>query len=164
MIGIVSICTNSMSSPTPSVLMTHEMDPTVKIWLGYGRDEEPAEKTILFDKETACTTPTWHANCRQIIIADGAVELIEPVQIDSAPITPAPATADLISEPPPRSPSSTTRRPLPRYQRRRINKRRSDCIHRSGWPEARRLPLLRGIGSDLSGSAPTTLRFRSIRG
>jgi len=32
--------------------MTHVMDPTVKIWLGYGRDEEPAEKAILFDKET----------------------------------------------------------------------------------------------------------------
>ena len=25
----------------------------MKIWLGYGRDEEPTEKTILFDKETA---------------------------------------------------------------------------------------------------------------
>ena len=35
--------------------MTHEMDPTVKIWLGYGRDEEPVEKTILFDKETTRT-------------------------------------------------------------------------------------------------------------
>ena len=35
--------------------MTHEMDPTVKIWPGYGRDEEPAEKAILFNKETART-------------------------------------------------------------------------------------------------------------
>ena len=35
--------------------MTHEMDPTMKIWPGYGRDEEPAEKAILFDKETART-------------------------------------------------------------------------------------------------------------
>ena len=43
------------------------------------------------------------------------------MQIDSAPITPTPATADLISESPPRLPSSTTRRPLPRYQRRHIN-------------------------------------------
>ena len=34
--------------------MIHEMDPTVKIWPGYGRDEEPMEKAILFDKETAC--------------------------------------------------------------------------------------------------------------
>ena len=42
-----------MSSLTLSALMTHEMDPTVKIWPGYGRDEEPTEKAILFDKETA---------------------------------------------------------------------------------------------------------------
>ena len=47
-----SICTGSRSSPTPSALMTHEMDPSVKIWPGYGRGEEPAEKAILFDKET----------------------------------------------------------------------------------------------------------------
>ena len=37
------------------------------------------------------------------------------------PIIPAHATADPISEPPLRSPSSATRRPLPRYQRRQIN-------------------------------------------
>ena len=37
------------------------------------------------------------------------------------PIIPAPTTADPISEPPPRSPSSATHRPLPRYQRRQIN-------------------------------------------
>jgi len=37
------------------------------------------------------------------------------------PTTPAPATIDPISEPIPRSPSATTRRPLPRYQRRQIN-------------------------------------------
>jgi len=55
MIGAESICTGSRSSPTPSALMTHEMDPTMKIWPGYGRDEEHAEKTILFDKETART-------------------------------------------------------------------------------------------------------------
>ena len=56
-----------------------------------------------------------------IINADGVRELIEPVQIDSAPITPTPMTADPISEPPLRWPSSTTRRPLARYQRRQIN-------------------------------------------
>ena len=56
-----------------------------------------------------------------IINADGVGELLEPVQIDSTPITPAPTTADPISKLPPRSPSSTTRRPLPRYQRRQIN-------------------------------------------
>ena len=33
--------------------MIHEIDLTVKIWLGYGRDKEPTEKAILFDKETA---------------------------------------------------------------------------------------------------------------
>ena len=56
------ICTGSMSSLTLSVLMTHEMDLTMKIWLGYGRDEEPTKKVILLDKEIACTplpsTPT----------------------------------------------------------------------------------------------------------
>ena len=54
-IGVELICTGSMSSLTLSALMTHEMDPTVKIWPGCGRDEEPAEKAILFDKETSCT-------------------------------------------------------------------------------------------------------------
>ena len=54
-VGAEPICTGSRSSPTPSALMTHVMDPTVKIWPGCGRDEEPAEKTILFDKETART-------------------------------------------------------------------------------------------------------------
>ena len=42
-----------MSSLTPSTLTIHEIDPTVKIWSGYRRDEEPTEKVILFDKETA---------------------------------------------------------------------------------------------------------------
>ena len=55
------------------------------------------------------------------INADRVRELLEPVQINFAPIIPAPATVDPISEPLPRSPSSTTRRPLPRYQRRQIN-------------------------------------------
>ena len=54
-VGAERICTGSRSSPTPSAFMTHVMDPTVKIWPGYGRDEEPAEKAILFDKETART-------------------------------------------------------------------------------------------------------------
>ena len=54
MIGAELICTSSRSSPTPSALMTHEMDPTMKIRLGYGRDEEPMKKSILFDKETTC--------------------------------------------------------------------------------------------------------------
>ena len=40
---------------------------------------------------------------------------------DSSLATSAPATIDPISEPPPRSPSSTTRYPLPHYQRRQIN-------------------------------------------
>ena len=54
-VGAERICTGSSSSPTPSALMTHVMDPTVKIWPGYGRNEEPAGKAILFDKETART-------------------------------------------------------------------------------------------------------------
>ena len=55
MIGAALIYTVSMSSLTPSALMTHEMDPTVKIWPGYGRDEEPVKKAILFNKEIART-------------------------------------------------------------------------------------------------------------
>ena len=55
-----------------------------------------------------------------IINADGVGELIEPVQIDSAPITLAPVTTDLISESPLRSSSPTICRPLPRYPRRQI--------------------------------------------
>ena len=55
-VGVERICTGSRSSPTPSALMTHMMDPTVKIWLGCERDEGPAEKSILFDNETARTT------------------------------------------------------------------------------------------------------------
>ena len=51
-VGTERICTDSRSSPTLSALMTHEMDPTVKIWAGYGRDKEPTEKAILFDRET----------------------------------------------------------------------------------------------------------------
>ena len=53
MIDAETICAGSRSSLTPSALMTHEMDPTVKIWLGCGRDKEPTEKAILFDEETA---------------------------------------------------------------------------------------------------------------
>ena len=45
----------SIISPSPSALMTQEIDPTMKIWPGYGRDEEPIEKTILFNKETTRT-------------------------------------------------------------------------------------------------------------
>ena len=50
-----------------------------------------------------------------VINANGVGELLEPGQIGSAPATPAPATADPISESIPRSPSATTRCPLPRY-------------------------------------------------
>ena len=56
-----------------------------------------------------------------VINADRVRELIEPVQIDSTLITPTPVTTDPILELPPRLPSSTTHRPLPRYQRRQIN-------------------------------------------
>ena len=58
MIGAELICTDSRSSLTPSVLMIHKIDPTMKIWLGYGRDEEPVDKAILFDKETTRTPLT----------------------------------------------------------------------------------------------------------
>ena len=54
MTGAALICTGSMSSPTLSALMIHEIDLTVKIWPGCRRDEEPVEKAILFNKETTC--------------------------------------------------------------------------------------------------------------
>ena len=56
-----------------------------------------------------------------IINADEDGEIIEPVQIDSVPTTPIPATADPISEPPPRSSLPTTHRLLPRYSRKQID-------------------------------------------
>ena len=56
-----------------------------------------------------------------IINANGVGELIEPVQINTVPITPTPTTTDPISEPPPRSSSPTIHRPLSRYSRRQIN-------------------------------------------
>ena len=56
-----------------------------------------------------------------VINADGVGELLEPVQIHSAPTTLAPATADPISEPLSRSAPSATHRSLPCYQRRHVN-------------------------------------------
>ena len=56
-IGEESIYTGSRSSLTPSVLMIHEIDPTVKIWPGHRRNEEPVEKVILFDKENSTHSP-----------------------------------------------------------------------------------------------------------
>ena len=56
-----------------------------------------------------------------VINADGDGEIIKPVSIDSALTTPMPATADPISEPPPRSSSPTTRRLLPCYPRKQID-------------------------------------------
>ena len=56
-----------------------------------------------------------------VINTDGVRELLEPGQIGSAPIKPAPTTADPISELILRSPLAIARRPLPRYQRRPIN-------------------------------------------
>ena len=55
MISTESIYTGSMSSLTLLALMIHEIDPTVKIWPGYGRDEEPTKCTILFDIKIAHT-------------------------------------------------------------------------------------------------------------
>ena len=54
-VGVESICTGLMISPFPSALMTQEIDPTVKIWLGFGEDEEPKKCIILFVMETART-------------------------------------------------------------------------------------------------------------
>ena len=56
-----------------------------------------------------------------VINADGVGELLESVQIRSAPTTLAPATVDPISEPLLGSTPSATRRSLPCYQRRHVN-------------------------------------------
>ena len=55
MVGAESICTGSMISPSLSALMTQEINPIIKIWLGFGEDEDPAKCTILFIMEIACT-------------------------------------------------------------------------------------------------------------
>ena len=54
-VGAELICTGSMSSLSPSALMTQEIDPPVKIWSGCRRDEERTKSTILFDMETSHT-------------------------------------------------------------------------------------------------------------
>ena len=56
MISAESIYTGLRSSLTPSALMIHKIDPTMKIWPGCGRNKEPVEKAILFAKETAHTS------------------------------------------------------------------------------------------------------------
>ena len=50
-----SICTSSMISPSPSALMTLEIDPTIKIWPGFREDKGLKKCTILFIMETAHT-------------------------------------------------------------------------------------------------------------
>ena len=75
-----------------------------------------------------------------VINANGVRDLLEPNQIISAPIIPAPTTADPISEPPTRSLSSATRCPLPRYQRRRINN--DDLIESIGWVDLKLVDCL----------------------
>ena len=52
---------------------------------------------------------------------NGDGEIVEPVQNSTALITPMPTPVDPISEPPPRSSSSITRRSLPRYPRKQID-------------------------------------------
>ena len=81
-------------------------------------------KMVHFAGSSSSPKPTQIFTVRSIswvINADGDGEIIEPVQIDSTPTTPAPATADPILEPPPRSSPPTTCRPLPRYPRKQID-------------------------------------------
>ena len=62
MVGVELIYTGLMISPSLSALMTQEIDPTMKTWPDFGKDEEPAKHTILFIMEIARTplhgTPT----------------------------------------------------------------------------------------------------------
>ena len=55
MVGAELIYTVSMISPSLSALMTQEIDPAMKIWMGFGEDEEPTKCTILFIIETTRT-------------------------------------------------------------------------------------------------------------
>ena len=55
MVSAESIDTGLMISPSPSALMTQEIDPTVKVWPSFGEDEEPEKCTILFVMETTRT-------------------------------------------------------------------------------------------------------------
>ena len=68
---------------------------------------------------------TWVMN------ADGVGELLEPVQIRSAPTTLTPATIDPILESLLGSTSSATRRSLPCYRRRHVNN--DDLIESIDW-------------------------------
>ena len=52
-VDVEMICTSSRSSLTLSALMTHEMVGVETICTSCERNEEPMEKAILFDKETA---------------------------------------------------------------------------------------------------------------
>ena len=76
MVSAEPIYTGLRRSPTTSALMTHKMDPTVKIWPGYGRDEEPMEKAMLFDKETARTPlPSTHTPTRVVWVMTKIVDI-----------------------------------------------------------------------------------------
>ena len=55
MVGAESFYTGLKISPSPSAVMTQEIDLTVKICSGFGEDEELEKCTILFVMETART-------------------------------------------------------------------------------------------------------------
>ena len=95
-----------------------------------------------------------------IINADGTGELLEPVQIQSAPIIPlaCDCRSDLGSDS--EFDSTNNSPPASSLPKEASQQRRSDRIYRSGRTEARH----RRIGSGHSDPAPTTLRSRSIGG
>ena len=70
-VGAESICTVLKISPSPSALMTQEIDPAVKIWLGFGEDEELKKCSILFVMEIARTplpgVPTVDKRCSAVL-------------------------------------------------------------------------------------------------
>ena len=71
MVGAESVYTGSMISPSLSALMAQEIDPTIKIWLGFGEDKEPAKHIILFVIEIAHTSlpgvPTVDKRCSVVL-------------------------------------------------------------------------------------------------
>jgi len=55
MIGAELSYTAPTITPSPLALMTQEMDPTMKEWLGLGENEELGRRTIRFAMETTHT-------------------------------------------------------------------------------------------------------------
>jgi hypothetical protein len=68
MTGAGLSCIISTISPSLLALMTQEMDPTVKDWLGLGANGELGKHIIWFAMRINTHTPTCRANYRRNIV------------------------------------------------------------------------------------------------